>query len=398
MLGLLMIISLVHGMGVGVMPALFDEIKDALDIKHAQVGIIWGASALGSLLTSFLGGAAGDRFGAKRVIGAGLLLTAVTISIRAIFPTFTGLLVSMLLFGMSLGLVIPNESKAIGMWFGPKELGKALGLITVEGAAGYSISLMIGASLSSLLGGWEAVMWVMAAVTLGGFVIWMALAREMPSAAAVSTTQSLSTWHKLKIVIRVRDLWLVAFIGMCVGGALTANAGLLPETLVERGMSATAAGMYVSITTWTVAAFSIIGPTFSDRFAVRKLFIWPFLLICVGTVTFFGIVTGASLIIVLVVYSIGLGTAMPLFRALIIENERIGYRLAGSAIGFAGTVNGTGRMLVPFAMGSIMDITGEYWPAFLLLAAIFGVGALLATQVRETGLRVKEETSPGLPG
>ncbi len=300
----------------------------------------------------------------------------------------------MLLFGMSLGFVIPNESKVIGMWFGPKELGKALGLITVEGAAGYSISLMVGAAFSSLLGGWESVMWVMAAITLGGAVVWIALARELPVTATGHPMDGLSTREKLGRVIRVRDLWLIALIGTCVGGAATANAGLLPEILEERGMSATAAGMYVSVTTWTVAAFSIIGPTFSDRFRVRKLFIWPFLLICVTTVTFFGVFTGALLIILLVVYSIGLGTAMPLFRALIIENERIGYRLAGSALGVTGTVNGMGRMLLPFAMGAIIDVTDEYWPAFLLLAVLFAVGATLATQIKETGLRAKGEALP----
>jgi MFS family permease len=127
---------------------------------------------------------------------------------------------------------------------------------------------------------------------------------------------------------------------------------------------------------------------------VRKLFIWPFLLICVATVTFFGVFTGAPLIILLVVYSIGVGTAMPLFRALILENDRIGYRFAGSALGLTGTINGMGRMLIPFTMGAIMDVTGEYWPAFLLLAVLYAVGATLATQVKETGLRAKREALP----
>ena len=88
MLALLMSLALVHGFGAAIMPALFDEIKDELDIKHAQVGIIWGAVALGALLTAIIGGALGDRFGAKRVISIGLLFMGISLVLRAIFASF----------------------------------------------------------------------------------------------------------------------------------------------------------------------------------------------------------------------------------------------------------------------------------------------------------------------
>ena len=172
------------------------------------------------------------------------------------------------------------------------------------------------------------------------------------------------------------------------------NVGLLPETLEDRGMSATMAGIYVSISTWVVMAFNIVGPYFSDRVGLRKLFIWPFLLISVATVTFLGVFSGAPLIVMIVLYSVGLGTALPLFMAIVVENERIGPQLAGSALGVIGTVAGIGPVVIPILMGAVMDVTDEYWPGFLLLAVLLAAGAALGAAVKETGLKAKQAASP----
>ncbi len=394
MLALLMSMSLVHGLSMAIMPALFDEIKHDLGLTHSQIGLLWGAIALGGLLTSIPGGMLGDRFGIKRVIAAGLLFAAITTALRAIFPSFWGLTTSMLLFGMSLGIIMPNTGKAVGMWFSSRELGTALGLTTVQGAAGWGIALMAGASLSSALGGWQNVMWVAAAISFVAVFVWLALARERPVTAIDHATGELSAWGKLKTVSRNRDLWLVALMGMFIMGAAVANVGMLPQTLSERGMSSSMAGMYVAISTFAVAGASIIGPFLSDRVGLRKLFIWPFLLICVATVTFLGVTMGAILIILIIVYSIGLGTALPLFRALILENERIGSHLAGSAFGLIETISQCGGIWAPIAMGAIIDTTGEYWPGFLFLAVMYTAGVATALAIKETGRRARKATLP----
>jgi len=115
MLVLLLVVSLfVSGMGMGVMPPLFDEIKEELGLTHTQIGVIWGAAALGGLLTTLIGGTLGDRLGVKRVVGAGIVFSAIACALRAILPGFWGLSAAMLLFGMAVGFIFPNMSKAVG--------------------------------------------------------------------------------------------------------------------------------------------------------------------------------------------------------------------------------------------------------------------------------------------
>ncbi|MFC1974302.1 CynX/NimT family MFS transporter [Chloroflexota bacterium] len=392
MLFLLMLISFsVIGLCMAVMPALFDEIRKELGITHGQIGIIWGSAALGTLLTSLVGGTLGDRYGVKRVIGFGIIASSITCALRAILPSFGGLILSMILFGMACGFIQPNIPKAIGMWFGPRELGKALGASMVGVASGFAIALMAGATLSSLIGGWQAVIWLTVAISLGSFIIWMAMARERTGVATDHPRQGVSTIEGLRSILLIRDLWLVALMGLCLGGGAMATIGLLPEILEERGMSSTMAGIYVSISTWTIVGFNLIGPYVSDRVGLRKLFIWPFLLISVSAVTFFGVFTGIALIVMIVLYSIGLGVALPLFRTLIIENERISPLLFGAAFGIIGTVNYIGDMVIPIVMGVIIDVTGKYWLGFLFVAVLFAIAAILAAATKETGLKAKNK-------
>jgi len=394
MLFWLMTVCLVIGLATAIMPALFDEIKRDLDFSHSQLGVIWGFVAFGILLTAFIGGTMGDRYGIKKVIGAGLIIGSISCIIRALWPDFWGLSIGMFFIGVASGLIFPNIPKVVGMWFGSKELGKALGLIQVEGTAGWAIALMVGAHLSSLLGGWDNVMWLMGVLSFAGTAVWFLMARERPYPVAAKTEpERLSTIEGMKKVMRWRDLWLIAIIELLVGGAAISNVGLLPETLEARGLTSSMAGMYTSISTWTIALFAFAGAYFSDRVGLRKIFMWPFLLASSGCITFFGVFLGAPVIITIVIYSATLGPALPLFRALVIETDQIDSSLTGTAVGIIYTINRIGAIVLPIAMGFMIDVTGEYWPAFLLLAGLLAGGAFVAMMVTETGFRAKKAAS-----
>jgi len=343
-----------------------------------------------------MGGALGDRFGVKRIIAVGLFATAVAVVLRAILPNFFGLTISMLLAGISFGFIAPNTGKAVGMWFGPTELGRVLGLTTVQGAASWIVALVSAAALSSLLGGWRNVMWLVVAIALIVGVMWTLFAKERTPTSSNPAMVRVPMREGLKQVMKIKDLWIICGMGACVMGAVLTNIGLMPGTMEARGMSASTSGIYLAIATAATAIFSLIGPGISDKIGLRKPFVWPFLLISASLVTLFGAFTGVPLLIVLVVYCVGVGTAMPLFRALILENEQVGYRLAGSAFGLFQTISGIGPMIMPYIMGAIMDATGQYWTGFLLPAILFSTGSILAFSIKETGIRAKQANQTGL--
>jgi len=71
LLWLALVMLLVGGIFMGVMPALFNEIEEELDLTHGQLGVIWATVALGTFLVSLIGGILGDRMGVKRMVVMG---------------------------------------------------------------------------------------------------------------------------------------------------------------------------------------------------------------------------------------------------------------------------------------------------------------------------------------
>jgi len=56
------------------LPVLFEEIAGDLGLSLVQIGLIWGIGAMASIPTSLVGGAIGDRFGARRTLTVTCLL------------------------------------------------------------------------------------------------------------------------------------------------------------------------------------------------------------------------------------------------------------------------------------------------------------------------------------
>ena len=388
---------LVGGMCVGFLPPLFDEITQELGLTHTQIGVIWGAAALGTLLTALGGGLLADRYGPKWVMAIGLLLSVASCALRAVWVSFWGLTVLMLLLGLALGLIFPNMSKVVGMWFGQKELGMALGVVLLGGSLGSVIALMVGVPLSNALGGWRGVMWLTGGIALATFLMWVVLAKTPPPRQARrEASEQPSTLEGLKRVIRLKDLWLVCLMEFCVMGALMGFMGHFPQNTVERvGMSAGTAGILTGVGAMTVIVTNIVGPRFSDRLGLRRPFLWPFMVVGLFATTFLGLATGPALYLLVIVLGASAGVVLPLFRAVIIENPRIGPLLAGSAFGFLYMVNRIGATLAPIIMGWIQDATSAYWPAYLFLAVLCGAAALLGYLVKETGTRAKKPADAG---
>jgi len=110
------------------MPVLFKEISIDLDLNLVQVGTIWGAEPLASVMTILAGGLLGDRFGVRRVLGIACLLAGGAGALRGISTGFTSLAATTFLFGLMLAFIPVNVVKTTGIWFSGRHLGLANGI------------------------------------------------------------------------------------------------------------------------------------------------------------------------------------------------------------------------------------------------------------------------------
>jgi MFS family permease len=191
-------------------------------------------------------------------------------------------------------------------------------------------------------------------------------------------------WQGLHQVFSVKEMWLLCFIELVVIGRMGAIVGLLPTFLVERGMSDTEAGVFVSLTNWASLAGMFVGPWLSDRVGLRKVFIWPFLLVNVAMIGLIPVLWGWPLYLVWILSGLVAGMALPLLRSITMELKEIGPLLSGSAFGSIFTFNRIGGFVIPWLMGLVM--TGA--SAALGVYFVAGLGVIpagLVAFVRETG-------------
>ncbi|MGI4878961.1 MAG: MFS transporter [Janthinobacterium lividum] len=118
------------------------------DLAGAAADLQWVVNAyllpLSALL--LLGGGAGDRFGRRRLLVAGIALFAVASALCAAAPTLGLLLSGRLLQGVGAAMLMPNSLAILGSAFRGEARGRAIGTWAAAGA--------IAGALGPLAGGW----------------------------------------------------------------------------------------------------------------------------------------------------------------------------------------------------------------------------------------------------
>ncbi len=118
----------------------------ALRADAAQLQWIINAYLLPLTALLLLGGAAGDRFGRRRLLLIGTTLFGLTSLACALAPAVSALLVARFLQGVSAALLMPNSLAILGASFSGAAKGRAVGVWAATGAA-------LGAA-GPVLGGW----------------------------------------------------------------------------------------------------------------------------------------------------------------------------------------------------------------------------------------------------
>ena len=144
-----------------------------------------------------LGGAAGDRFGRRRLLIWGTLIFGIASIGCAWAPGLEVLLASRLLQGVGAAMLMPNSLAILGSTFSGAEKGRAIGIWAASGAAMGAFGPVLGGWLIDL-GSWRAIFLINVPLALGA--IWLASdlcagrrRRERP-AARLDGRNACDTW------------------------------------------------------------------------------------------------------------------------------------------------------------------------------------------------------------
>ncbi|HEY0234494.1 MAG TPA: MFS transporter, partial [Afipia sp.] len=118
-----------------------------------------------------LGGAAGDRFGRRRLLIAGVALFAIASIACALAPDRVTMLAGRFAQGIAAAVLMPNSLAILGQTFSGEAKGRAIGLWASTGALAAAVGPVLGGWLIDL-GGWRGIFLIN--VPLAAGAIWLA--------------------------------------------------------------------------------------------------------------------------------------------------------------------------------------------------------------------------------
>jgi cyanate permease len=372
-------------------PPLFKEIGEEIPLTKAEMGIIMGMITVPSLFFSLIGGGISDKVGSRWAFGVCVLIVSIAGTFRAIAGSVYGLAVCMFLMGIGLSTLGPNFSKALVMWFPPRELAMANGICMVSMPLALTVGMGTAAGVFSPgLGGWRNVMVALGICTFVTGLLWMTLFREGKLHEANGEKKQ-SIIDNFKKVFKVKDIWWASiFYSFTMIGVMSVFT-LLPHSLSERGLTRAMAGVLVAVMTGTNTVFKIVGGTLSDRTGKRKPFLFISSIVLGICIFAFSTFTGLPLIIALIIAGAAMGTISPIFMVTLVELKEIGPALAATTTGLIFMIGNVFGFIGPIVSGKLMDVTGAQWPGFLFMGLAFVIAAFFILPVRETGQKKKKE-------
>jgi NNP family nitrate/nitrite transporter-like MFS transporter len=342
------------------LPPLFTEITESLNMSMTQMLTVWAMDPLAGVFTSLGAGLLIDKFGVKRTLAAACLLAGITGALRGISVDFPSMAVTMFTFGLLAAAMPTLLPKVTAIWFMGQRLALANSIVAVGVTSGAMLGIITSATiLSPLLGGWRYVLFLygIPPVLLG--LLWFITAREPDQGKTTTAKVSQVPFREaLSRVIRIKALWIIGLVYMGAMGTFNSMSAYLPTYFRAIGWDGSAADSALTLLIGMTAISSIPMGIISDRVGSRKAVLFPSLFlvaVTLGAIPFFD---GPAVWVLIVVNGLLRGSMFPLINSLVVEQEGVGARYAGTAIGLVISLGMLGASFMAPLGGAIADVYG----------------------------------------
>jgi predicted MFS family arabinose efflux permease len=365
-------------------PSIAPLIREGLGLSVAQAGSFLSAYYIGPVLMSLPAGWLADRWGVRGAMILGQALIAVGLGAVAFAPTFSFIVLILVLAGAGYGVLNPTTTKAGMAWFPPNQRATVVGLKQVGLPFGGALGALVMPPVALAFGWRTGVGFAAAVVGLLAVLTW-ALYRDLPEPESRGPTPPRPGFWT---VVANRDLWLVGVSTLIFAGVQTVFLAFLVLYLhdVVR-IDLVVAAKYLVTAQVSGAAGRIVFGLLSDRlFGGRRRIVLAIAgvgsiacaLALSTTAPGSGFWMLAPLAVGIGVFGVGWNGVQHTLMA-----ELAGPRAAGTAVGLGLAISSLGVTVCPPLFGVVVERLGGFGAAWLMLAVGMVAALLLLVPVRE---------------
>lgn len=351
-------------------------IQQEFVLSPERLGVLLSAFYFTYVAAMVPAGWLAERYGARRVLAAGLVIWSLATLASGFAASFIALLLLRLLLGLGESVSFPCMSRLLVVGVPSNQLSVANGVVAFGYLVGPAVGTLVGGLIMAQYG-WRAVFILFGALSLLWLLPWRQLVVHEPrptagSAEAGPTLRSIlgerALWgtslglFSMNYSYYLILAWLPAYLVSARGFSLASMATVAAGAYLINALAALGAGW--AIDRWIARGHSV-NLTHKSIMAAYHLF---------GIVCMIGIVTlpVAGSIACLYFYQLIIGIGSPGTYA--IPQILAGPTATARWVGVQNMCGNLAGLIAPAATGFIIGATGEYDRAFLLAAAINVLG------------------------
>ena len=363
----------------GTLPTAAHLIQGDLGLNYTQMGMLLSAFSWTYTCSQIPVGWLAERYGAHRILAAGLTLWALATILVGFVHTFALLLVLRLLLGLGESAGFPCVAKIMAAIVPPRGLGTANGIVALGYLTGPVVGTIVGGLLMAHFG-WRAAFFVFGALSLLWLLPWMRVAGTVRTAVEPSPDEESPT---LWMILKQPSLWGTALGLFSSNYTFYFMLNWLPSYLqTERGFSLLAMTQLATLA-YAVNALSAFAAGWAiDRYLARG---------GSANLGYKAVMAVAHLGSVACMLAMATGTpklaltGMFVFQALsgvsapgtyAMCQILAGPRASGRWVGIQNSLGNLPGIIAPWLTGYIIQSTGHFTNAFVVAAGVSLLGLI----------------------
>jgi len=385
--------------------AFFDHIRNDFQWGATVTSVAFALRSAESGVADILIGFLVDRFGPRSLMTVGIISMGAGFVCLGFIDSLWSFYASMALIAIGLSSTLgPVGVTAVVNWFVRKR-GRAVGILMAGAGAGGILVLPISWSINAV--GWRTTAIIMGVATWVLLIPLTRVVRHKPEqygylpdgdqpgeeAPEIAAQQSEETGHEFSVkeALRTRTFWLLSLsYATALTALLAVTLHIIPYlTSDDVGLSdGTAALMVALMTVSSIAGrlgFGWLGDYFPKRYVIAVCFFLQAV-----AVLFFAYCGSLWMAILFVcIFGPAYGGSIPL-RA-VIQADYFGRKAFGAIFGIVMAIGTLLGMVSPVFAGAVVDATGSYRIAWMVLALVVAVSVPLILLARPPSLSRKKE-------